>query len=257
VQKRGGAAKSEIIDVAVLNAKFDEVYERGGIYNFMSHPQWLDYGPDGFYERHLAHVGRRRDVWYVPMGPLYAYRTIAERTQIQELAPSRFSVVNDLDPVIYDGSITLEFQAPAGMEVFSNGRKLEPAGDLTDRWNKEYVRRDGERWLVTVRSKTMVEFRPAAPAAAVAGLWKAGDSAFELKTEGGKITGTLSSPRGRASILEGTVSGNDVRFTIVRTGNGDEMKIRYRGRVEGDTMYLRMQYGTHEPREVTARRSRP
>ena len=60
VQKRGGAAKSEIIDVANLNAKFDEIYERGGIYNFMSHPQWLDYGPDGFYERHLAHISQRR-----------------------------------------------------------------------------------------------------------------------------------------------------------------------------------------------------
>ena len=45
----------------------------------MSHPQWLDYGPDGFYERHLAHIARRRDVWYVPMGPLYAYHTIHER----------------------------------------------------------------------------------------------------------------------------------------------------------------------------------
>ena len=47
-QKIGGIAKSGRIDVAQLNAKFDEVYRKGGIYNLMSHPQWLDYGPDRF-----------------------------------------------------------------------------------------------------------------------------------------------------------------------------------------------------------------
>jgi hypothetical protein len=60
VQKRGGSAKAERTDVAVLDAKFDEIYQRGGIYNFLSHPQWLDYGSEGFYERHLAHVSHRR-----------------------------------------------------------------------------------------------------------------------------------------------------------------------------------------------------
>src|SRR5215469_13307610 len=46
VQKQGGIAASGRTDVATLNAKFDQVYLREGIYNFMSHPQWLDYGPD-------------------------------------------------------------------------------------------------------------------------------------------------------------------------------------------------------------------
>ena len=95
VQKRGGAARSEVIDVASLDAKFDEIYQRGGIYNFMSHPQWLDYGADGFYERHLAHISRRRDVWYVPMGPLYAYRTIHDRTEVRP-AKAGFEVPESL-----------------------------------------------------------------------------------------------------------------------------------------------------------------
>jgi hypothetical protein len=73
VQKRGGSATTQVIDVEVLNKKFDEVYAEGGIYHFLSHPQWLDLGPAGFFERHLAHIARRSDVWYVPMGPLYAY----------------------------------------------------------------------------------------------------------------------------------------------------------------------------------------
>ncbi|MGH9627430.1 MAG: polysaccharide deacetylase family protein, partial [Bryobacteraceae bacterium] len=166
VQKRGGAAKTEIVDVAVLNAKFDEVYQKGGIYNFMSHPQWLDFGPDGFYERHLAHISRRPDVWYVPMGPLYAYRKIYESTEVRQLSPesasARFEVSNDLDPRIYGGSITLEFRAPADVAILSNGKPLaERSGEVTDRWNEEYFRRDGEHLYVTVLSRTTLEFRGA------------------------------------------------------------------------------------------------
>jgi peptidoglycan/xylan/chitin deacetylase (PgdA/CDA1 family) len=164
VQKRGGAARSEVIDVATLAAKFDQVYERGGIYNFMSHPQWLDYGADGFYERHLAHISRRRDVWYVPMGPLYAYRTIHDKTEVRPLgsgaAKARFQVSNTLDPKIYNGSLTLDFLAPQGTAVFSNGKKLTgQVGAVTDRWDQEYFSRDGEHLYVTVRSNTVLEFR--------------------------------------------------------------------------------------------------
>ena len=89
VQKRGGAAKTEILDPAKLNGKFDEIYGSGGIYNFMSHPQWLDFGPDGFYEKHLAHVSGKPDVWYVPMGPLYAFKTIADRTEVRPLGSGK------------------------------------------------------------------------------------------------------------------------------------------------------------------------
>jgi peptidoglycan/xylan/chitin deacetylase (PgdA/CDA1 family) len=163
-QKKAGIAKSGRTDVAELNAKFDEVYGKGGIYNVLSHPQWLDYGPDQFYERHFAHIGRRPDTWYVPMGPLYGYRTLHQRTQVRPLAAggavARFAVFNDLDPKIYNGSITLEFRAPAGVGVFSSGRLLaeRPPG-ATDRWTGEYFRRDGDTLWVTVASNTVVEFR--------------------------------------------------------------------------------------------------
>lgn len=164
VQKRGGAAKSEILDLGRLNGKFDEVYERSGIYNFMSHPQWLDYGPDAFYERHLAHIGRRSDVWYVPMGPLYAYRTIHERTQVRPAGPAQFDVTHDLNRTIYNGSITLEFEAPPGAMVQANGKSLpERTNEIADRWNQEYFRREGNRLLVTVQPNTRLEFKAAAP----------------------------------------------------------------------------------------------
>jgi hypothetical protein len=158
VQKRGGAARSEVIDVASLDAKFDEIYQRGGIYNFMSHPQWLDYGADGFYERHLAHISRRRDIWYVPMGPLYAYRTIHDRTEVRP-TKAGFEITNGLDSKIYSGSITLDFLAPAGTAILSNGKRLAEQTGATDRWDQEYFRQDGEHVYVTVRSKAVLEFR--------------------------------------------------------------------------------------------------
>ncbi|MBI3696494.1 MAG: polysaccharide deacetylase family protein [Acidobacteria bacterium] len=270
VQKRGGAAKSEIIDVAILDAKFDEVYQRGGIYNFMSHPQWLDYGPEGFYERHLAHISRRGDVWYVPMGPLYAYRTIFERTEVRALSPAaakaRFTVSNDLDPKIYDGSITLEFRAPAGMAILSSGRKLaERANEMTDRWTQEYFRREGDHVYVTVQSNTTLEFlfSVKAPAADAAGVWKASytnpdgqtrETTLNLKVDGDKVSGTIASQRGSAAISDGQVSGDDISFTVVRRGNGDEIQVTYKGKVEGETMKLTMQIDGRDPIQMTAKR---
>ena len=162
VQKRGGSAKTERIDVHELNAKFDEVYKKGGIYNFMSHPQWLDYGPESFYERHLAHVARRDDVWYVPMGPLYAYKRIREETEVRQIGPDTFRVSCALDRKVYNGSLTLDFEVQTDMLVFSGGRqlpKIEPR--LVDRWTGEYVRRDGRHLYVTVSSDTTLQFRPA------------------------------------------------------------------------------------------------
>lgn len=159
VQKRGGAAKSEVLDLGKLNAKFDEIYEKGGIYNFMSHPQWLDFGPDGFYEKHLAHIARKSDVWYVPMGPLYAYKTIYDQTEVKALGKSKFAVSNKLDPKIYSGTLTLDFTAPAGVTVASNGKPLaERSNALTDHWNEEYFRRDKGHLYVTVLSNTTLEF---------------------------------------------------------------------------------------------------
>jgi peptidoglycan/xylan/chitin deacetylase (PgdA/CDA1 family) len=162
-QKQGGTvAKSGRTDVAVLNAKFDEVYKNGGIYSFMTHAMWLEFGPEGFYERHMAHIGGHADIWYVPMGPLYAYRTLVERTKIRPLAgkSTRFAVYNDLDPKIFNGSVTLECSAPAGTRVTANGRALPERGRAAVlRWTEEFVRRDGGVLYVTVRPNTVLEFQ--------------------------------------------------------------------------------------------------
>ena len=150
-------------DLPTLNAKFDEVCAAGGIYSFVSHPQYLDYGPERFYEQHLAHVGGRDDIWYVPMGPLYAYRVLSEHTSVRQLQPNgaraRFAVFHRLDPTIYNGSITLAFQASAPVRPTAGGEALsERAPGPVQRWDGQYFRRDGDLMLLTIRPNTIVEF---------------------------------------------------------------------------------------------------
>jgi peptidoglycan/xylan/chitin deacetylase (PgdA/CDA1 family) len=179
-QKKGGVAPAGRTDVADLNAKFDEVYKgesrnpsrslnrtaEGGIYHFMSHPQWLDYGADKFFEQHLSYLGGRPDVWYVPLGPLYGYQIVRESTVVSPIGSKegweRFAVYNRLDPAIFNNSITIEFLVPAArkVEIRSGGKPVaERAGQLTDRWNQEYFRREGDSILLTIRPNTILELR--------------------------------------------------------------------------------------------------
>ena len=80
------------------------------------------------------------------------------------------------------------------------------------------------------------------------------ESTLNVQTDGRKLTGKLVSRRGTAEISNGVVNGNNISFTVVRAGNGDELKIEFQGTVEGDTMKLRMQYRDHDPIELTGRR---
>jgi peptidoglycan/xylan/chitin deacetylase (PgdA/CDA1 family) len=165
VQKRGGTAKQPRMDVPTVNKVFDDVYAEGGIYQFVSHPAWLEYRPEQFYEQHLAHIGGRPDVWYVPLGPLYAYHTVQERTDVRPLSlregRERFAVTNDLDPTVFGTSVTVEFEAPPEWQVRRGDEALaeRPAAPTT-RWNEEFVRRDGRKVFVTVRAGTVIEFSP-------------------------------------------------------------------------------------------------
>jgi hypothetical protein len=98
------------------------------------------------------------------MGPAYAFKTITDRTDVRPLssggAKARFAVSNALDKKIYSGSLTLEFTAPPRITVLAGGKPLAERGKaVTDRWNEEYVRREGDRLFVTVRSNTTLEFR--------------------------------------------------------------------------------------------------
>jgi hypothetical protein len=99
-------------------------------------------------------------------------------------------------------------------------------GDLTGAWNATTRMPDGSRH----------------------------ESVLNLEVQGTKLTGKIVSKRGTAEITSGMVDGNNISFTVVRVGNGDEVRIEFRGKVEGGTMKLRMQYRDHDPMELIARR---
>jgi len=81
------------------------------------------------------------------------------------------------------------------------------------------------------------------------------DSQLTLADASGKLTGEISSRRGKVKLTEGAISGDDIRFTVVRTGNGDEFRIQFSGKVQGDSMKLRMEYKDHPAIALTAKRA--
>jgi hypothetical protein len=263
VQHKNGA-KLDAIDLPSLNAKFDEVYGKGGVYNFMSHPQWLDYGPSAFYEVHLKHIGGKNDVWYVPMGPAYAFRTVRDKTVVKPAGVAAFTVSNELDPKIYSGTLTLEFDAPAGIQLLSNGRLVpELAPGPADRWDREFLRRDGGKLYATVFSRSQLEFFFPNTPGDLTGAWKLSyrtpngkqrEATLSLKQEGSQLSGTLSSERGNAPVTSGAVDGSRITLSLVRKGNGDEVPVTCTGVVHNGALYLSLGFPGGEPVAATARR---
>ncbi len=106
-------------------------------------------------------------------------------------------------------------------------------------------------------------FHVAANAADAVGAWTLGyttpngmkrESKLDLKVEGDTLTGSLSSDRGTAKIDSGKISGNEIAFDLIRKSNNDEITVHFKGRIEGNTMKLTMQYGTREPVAVTGKK---
>jgi hypothetical protein len=103
----------------------------------------------------------------------------------------------------------------------------------------------------------------ASSAADITGLWKISyttengltrEATLDLKLEGDRLSGTLASDRGKALLETGKVNGDEVSFSLLRKGNGDEIPVNFSGKIEGATMKLKMQYGQHQPVDVAAKR---
>jgi hypothetical protein len=81
-------------------------------------------------------------------------------------------------------------------------------------------------------------FAVCALAADVTGTWKGSietpngsrDVTMHLKSDGGKLTGTVSGRQGDVEIQDGKIDGDNVSFAFVR---GD-FKMEYKGKVSGD-----------------------
>jgi len=85
----------------------------------------------------------------------------------------------------------------------------------------------------------------AALAADLTGTWKSeppangkgGPQTLTLKQDGSALTGTLGGGRGEpVEMKNGKVDGDNVSFEVTRTMQGNEMTMKYSGKVDGSTL---------------------
>jgi hypothetical protein len=102
------------------------------------------------------------------------------------------------------------------------------AADVTGKWTAQVAGRDGQ-----MREQT-----------------------FTFKVDGETLTGTTSGMMGGADVelKDGTAKGDDIAFTVVRSFQGQEVKITYKGKVSGAEIKFTSQREGGEPREFTAKR---
>ena len=59
---------------------------------------------------------------------------------------------------------------------------------------------------------------------------------INLKADGPSLTGNVTTPRGETPIQDGKVDGNNISFNIVRKMQDNEITMKYKGVVDGDTI---------------------
>jgi hypothetical protein len=77
---------------------------------------------------------------------------------------------------------------------------------------------------------------------------------FDFHVDGATLTGKITTPRGDTDISEGKIDGDNISFAQVMNFNGNEMKINYKGKIEGDTLKLTRQMGDRPAMDVVATR---
>ena len=81
------------------------------------------------------------------------------------------------------------------------------------------------------------------------------ETVIALKSEGGALTGYMSTQQGDTAISEGKVNGDEISFVIVREMGGEERKMQYTGKVTAEGLLLKMPgFGDRPGREVLAKR---
>lgn len=90
----------------------------------------------------------------------------------------------------------------------------------------------------------------AADTAKVAGEWNltvetpngTGTPTVIFKQDGENLTGTYKGRMGDTA-LKGTITGNDIKFSVTISPQGQDLVIQYSGAVDGDTMKGKVKFG--------------
>ena len=82
------------------------------------------------------------------------------------------------------------------------------------------------------------------------------ESTIVLKAEGEKLTGTVAGGRGESEIKDGTINGADISFSVVRNFGGNDVTVKYKGKLAGDAIQFKVEAGERSY-EMTAKRVNP
>jgi hypothetical protein len=80
---------------------------------------------------------------------------------------------------------------------------------------------------------------------------------FTFAVDGAKLTGTVTTPRGDMPISDGNIDGVNLSFATVMSRDGNEFKLLYTGKIDGDTIKFTRKFGAagdRPPQEFTATR---
>ena len=107
----------------------------------------------------------------------------------------------------------------------------------------------------------LVPTASAADAAKVAGEWAitvespqgTGTPSLVLKQDGETLTGTYKGRLGEVP-LKGTIKGNDIKFTVTVSPQGQDLVIEYAGTVDGDTMKGKAKFGEYGEGNFTGKK---
>lgn len=79
---------------------------------------------------------------------------------------------------------------------------------------------------------------------------------FEFQVSGSALTGKVTTQRGSTDISDGKVDGDNISFTQVMTMQGNQMKVTYTGKADGnDTINFTRQMGDNPGTPVVAKRA--
>jgi hypothetical protein len=78
---------------------------------------------------------------------------------------------------------------------------------------------------------------------------------FDFKVDGTTLAGKITSPRGTTDISNGKVDGDNISFDQVMNFNGNEFKVTYTGKADGDTIKITRQMGERGSSEFVAKRA--
>ena len=78
---------------------------------------------------------------------------------------------------------------------------------------------------------------------------------FDFHVDGSTLTGKITTPMGESDITDGKVDGDNISFVQVVSFNGNDFKIAYTGKKDGDTIKFSRQMGDRPAMEFVAKRA--